>query len=292
MQAAVHMATVPVPQSGSRRAKAGLAQGPRAAPSDRMGMLEDSYRGKTVIITGASYGVGETLAGLLASWGANLVLMARSAQVLERVAGAVREAGGEALVAAGDVRESADVQRAVDQALQRFGRIDVAVANAGIGRRHSLEETTDEVWRAIIDTNLTGAFNLCRSAGLAMREAGSGTIVTVASGLGLVGMAGQIAYCASKGGMVVMTRALAAELAPSVRVICLAPGGIETPMTDDDFAAAGDASAAREVALRRVPLGRFAESEEIASAIAAVGSGLFSYATGSVVSVDGGTTCV
>ena len=125
-----------------------------------------------------------------------------------------------------------------------------------------------------------------------MRDKGGGLIITVASGLGLVGMAGQVAYCASKGGMVLMTKALAAELAPTVRVNCLAPGGIETPMTDSDFAVTDDPAEARRRALQRVPLGRFATSEEVARAIAWMASDGFSYATGSIVSMDGGTTAV
>src|SRR5262249_56499728 len=127
--------------------------------------------------------------------------------------------------------------------------------------RRPLEELDDESWSAYIDTNLTGAFWVCRAAGLHMRAQGGGSIVTVASGLGLVGMAGQVAYCASKGGMVLMTKALAAELAPTVRVNCLAPGGIETPMTDSDFAVTADPGEARRRARARGPPSRLPTHE-------------------------------
>jgi NAD(P)-dependent dehydrogenase (short-subunit alcohol dehydrogenase family) len=204
----------------------------------------------------------------------------------------IRTAGGTAISVAGDVRRSADVDAAIAKAIESFGPLDVAIACAGIGDRRPLELLDDASWNAYIDTNLTGAFWVCRAAGLHMRANRGGSIVTVGSGLGLVGMAGQVAYCASKGGMVLMTKALAAELAPTVRVNCFAPGGIETPMTDSDFAATADPVEARRRALARVPLARLATAAEVAEAIAWTASGAFSYATGSVVSMDGGTTAV
>ncbi len=254
--------------------------------------LAAAYEGRSVFITGGSSGVGAALGRMLAGYGGRVTLFGRSRERLDAVVADIEAAGGSALASAGDVRRSADVDAAIGAAIERFGPLHVAVANAGIGDRRPLEELDDDSWNAYIETNLTGAFWVCRAAGLRMRAAGGGSIVTVGSGLGLVGMKGQVAYCASKGGMVLMTKALAAELAPTVRVNCLAPGGIETPMTDDDFAVAGDAAAARRCALDRVPLGRFASPEEVARAIAFTGSELFAYATGSIVSMDGGTTAV
>ena len=254
--------------------------------------LADDYRGRSVFISGGSSGVGAALGRLLAGYGARVALFARTQHRLDAVVDKIASTGATALAVAGDVRRSADVAAAMATAIDRFGRIDVAVACAGIGDRRPLEELDDASWDAYIDTNLTGAFWVCRAAGLYMRANGGGSIVTVGSGLGLVGMAGQVAYCASKGGMVLMTKALAAELAPTVRVNCLAPGGIETPMTDSDFAVTKDPAEARRRALARVPLGRFATSEEVARAIAWVASDGFSYATGSIVSMDGGTTAV
>ena len=229
---------------------------------------------------------------MLAGYGANVTLFGRSRERLDAVVADIQAAGGSALAAHGDVRQSSDVDEAIGAATKRFGALHAAVANAGIGERRSLENLDDASWNAYIETNLTGAFWVCRAAGLRIRDAGGGSIVTVASGLGLVGMKGQVAYCASKGGMVLMTRALAAELAPTVRVNCVAPGGIETPMTNDDFAVTGDAAAARQRALDRVPLGRFASPDEVAGVIAFTGSDVFAYATGSIVSMDGGTTAV
>jgi NAD(P)-dependent dehydrogenase (short-subunit alcohol dehydrogenase family) len=254
--------------------------------------LGSGYDGRSVFISGGSSGVGAALGRLLAGYGARVVLFARAQDRLDTIVKQIVAAGGTALAVAGDVRRSGEVDAAMTMAIDRFGRIDVAVACAGIGDRRPLEELDDANWSAYIDTNLTGAFWVCRAAGLHMRANGGGSIVTVGSGLGLVGMAGQVAYCATKGGMVLMTKALAAELAPTVRVNCLAPGGIETPMTDSDFAVTKDPAEARRRALARVPLGRFATSEEVARAIAWVASDDFSYATGSIVSMDGGTTAV
>jgi len=250
------------------------------------------YRGKTVFISGASSGVGAALGRLLGALGAHVALFARSADRLAAVARDAEASGGTALVLPGDVCRSADVDAAMAQTIRRFGGVDIAVASAGIGDRRALEDLDDAAWSSYIDTNLSGAFFVCRAAGLHMRGRGGGSIVTVASGLGLIGMAGQVAYCASKGGMVTMTKALAAELAPTVRVNCFAPGGIETPMTDSDFARTEDAGAARARALARVPMGRLATAEEVARAIAWTASDAFSYATGSIVSMDGGTTAI
>ena len=254
--------------------------------------LAEQYVGRSVFISGGSSGVGATLGRLLAGYGARVALFARTRDRLDSVVGEIAATGGTALAVAGDVRQSVEVDAAMAAAIGQFGRIDLAVACAGIGDRRTLQELDDTTWNAYIDTNLTGAFWVCRAAGLHMRSTGGGLIITVASGLGLVGMAGQIAYCASKGGMVLMTKALAAELAPTVRVNCLAPGGSETPMTDSDFAVTDDPVEARRRALQRVPLGRLATSEEVARAIAWMASDGFSYATGSIVSMDGGTTAV
>jgi NAD(P)-dependent dehydrogenase (short-subunit alcohol dehydrogenase family) len=254
--------------------------------------LAHEYQGRSVFISGGSSGVGAELGRLFAGLGARVTLFARAKDRLDAVVGDITSTGGSAIGITGDVRHSADVDSAIGAAIASFGPLDIAVACAGIGDRRPLEELDDASWNAYIDTNLTGAFWVCRAAGLHMRAKGGGSIITVGSGLGLVGMAGQVAYCASKGGMVLMTKALAAELAPTVRVNCFAPGGIETPMTESDFAVADDPMEARRRALARVPLARLATSREVAEAIAWTASGAFSYATGSIVSMDGGTTAV
>jgi NAD(P)-dependent dehydrogenase (short-subunit alcohol dehydrogenase family) len=265
-----------------------VTERPRALPAHG----NASFAASCVFITGASSGVGEAVALILGACGANLGLFARNGDRLEALAKDVRAGGGSALVLTGDVRSADDVEQAVAATTAEFGVPEFAIASAGIGWSVPLDGLDADTFSLFIDTNLTGVFNVCRSVGLRMRERGSGSIVTVASGMGLIGHAGYIAYCASKGGVVVMTKALAAELAPTVRVNCLCPGGIETPMTDDDFGREADPQASRRRALQRVPLGRLASAEEIARAAIWLVSDDAAYATGSSLSIDGGTTMV
>lgn len=144
----------------------------------------------------------------------------------------------------------------------------------------------------MIDTNLTGVFNVCRAAGLRMNADGHGSIVTIGSELGLIGAAGYVAYCASKGGVVMLTKALAVELAPSVRVNCLCPGPIDTPMLKYELTFVADPETARREGVERVPLKRLAAAGEIARAATWIGGDDAGFATGAVVSFDGGTTAL
>ena len=196
------------------------------------------------------------------------------------------------LVTPGDVRRSADVNAAVAATIASFGTLDIAIISAGVGRIRFLDDLDDEAWASNIDTNLTGAFYVCRAAGLHMRDHGGGAIVTIASSYALVGVPGYAAYCASKGGMVQLTRAVAAELAPSVRVNCLCPGGIETPMTDDNFELFPDPTGARRESIARTPLQRHATAEEVAGAALWLASDAAGFATGSIIALDGGATMI
>lgn len=248
--------------------------------------------GKVAFISGASSGLGEALAQLLAGRGDAVVLFSRRGDELEALAAEVRQTGGRALAIAGDVRDSAAVDAALGAAVEAFGGIDVAYANAGVCWPVTLEDTSDRVWSEVIDTNLTGVFNVCRAAGIRMKAAGHGSIVTIGSELGLIGASGFAAYCASKGGVVMLTKALAAELAPFVRVNCLCPGPIDTPMLEFELTFVADPDKARREGVERVPLKRLASAEEIARAAAWLGGDDAGFATGSVVSLDGGTTAV
>jgi NAD(P)-dependent dehydrogenase (short-subunit alcohol dehydrogenase family) len=260
-------------------------------PTPRAAGETGRFTGSVALVSGASSGVGAVAARRLVAEGACVTLMARREAELGALAREI-DRDGEVLVAAGDVRSSSDVDRAVARTVERFGRFDVAIVSAAIGRVCPLPELTDEAWAAYVDTNLTGAFYVCRAAGLRMREASGGAIVNIASSFALIGAAGYAAYCASKAGMVGLTRALAAELAPEVRVNCLCPGGIETPMTEDDHRRYPDPAARRRDALGRTPLGRFATAEEVAGAALWLASDETSFATGAVVPFDGGATTV
>jgi 2-deoxy-D-gluconate 3-dehydrogenase len=144
-------------------------------------------------------------------------LLARRRERLEAIAEGIGNAA-KVLVTPADVRNSSAVEAAVAATVESFGRIDIAIVSAGIGRVCPLPDLSDERWAAYIDTNLTGAFYACRAAGLRMRTQGRGVIVNIASSYALIGAPGYAAYCASKGGLVQLTRALGAELAPQVRV--------------------------------------------------------------------------
>jgi NAD(P)-dependent dehydrogenase (short-subunit alcohol dehydrogenase family) len=172
----------------------------------------------------------------------------------------------------------------------RFGALDVVVNSAGVCPALSLAETTPEAWQEVIDINLSGTFFVARDAGLRMRESGGGAIVNVASEMASMGAAGYVAYCASKAAVTGLTRALAAELAPDVRVNAVSPGPIDTPMLDAEFAGTGDYDAALRETDARVPLSRRGTPEEVAEAIVYLATA--TYATGAALALDGGTTII
>jgi NAD(P)-dependent dehydrogenase (short-subunit alcohol dehydrogenase family) len=249
------------------------------------------FEGRVALVTGASSGVGEVAARRLVAEGAAVTLLARRRGRLEAIAAAIGNSE-KVLVTPADVRQSSEVEAAVAATIERFGRLDIAIVSAGIGRVCPLPDLTDERWAAYIDTNLTGAFYICRAAALRMREQRRGVIITIASSYALIGASGYAAYCASKGGLVQLTRALGAELAPEVRVNCLCPGGIETPMTEDDHAQYPDAAEARRRSLSRIPLGRLATADEVAGATLWLASDEAAFATGTIVALDGGATMI
>jgi NAD(P)-dependent dehydrogenase (short-subunit alcohol dehydrogenase family) len=154
----------------------------------------------------------------------------------------------------------------------------------------ALEDLDAAQWREVIDVNLGGSFLVAREAGLRMRDRDGGAIVNVGSELGQLGAAGYVAYCASKAGVLGLTRALAVELAPSVRVNAVCPGPVDTPMLDHEFALSGDAPQARAETKRRVPLGRIATAAEVAEAIVFLARS--GYASGAAFALDGGSTIV
>jgi NAD(P)-dependent dehydrogenase (short-subunit alcohol dehydrogenase family) len=258
---------------------------------DRPAGQRPRFEGRVALISGASSGVGAAAAHQLVADGAAVTLLARREEALTAVADALGP-GADVLVTPADVRSSDAVDRAVAATKERFGRLDIAIVSAGVGRVCPLPELSDDAWASYIDVNLTGAFYVCRAAGLSMLEDGGGSIVTIASSFALIGAPGYAAYCASKGGLVQLTRALAAELAPTVRVNCLCPGGIETPMTEDDHAQYPDPAAQRERALGRTPLGRLASADEVAGAALWLASDAAAFATGAIVPLDGGATTI
>jgi NAD(P)-dependent dehydrogenase (short-subunit alcohol dehydrogenase family) len=244
--------------------------------------------GKVTIVTGASAGLGARFARVLDAAGANVVLVARRRERLEQLASEL----GDALPVTCDLSHPDKVGVVVEAALERYGRVDVLVNNAGMGDVHPAEEEPLEVFRQVIDVNLVAPFALAQHAARAMLGGGEGgTIVNVASVLGLVG-AGQIpqaGYAASKGGLVNLTRELAAQWARrGIRVNALAPGWFESEMTEDMFSE----EKGRQWVARRAPLGRHGREGELDGALLFLASDASSYVTGHVLAVDGGWTAI
>jgi NAD(P)-dependent dehydrogenase (short-subunit alcohol dehydrogenase family) len=192
---------------------------------------------------------------------------------------------------AADVADPAAVPQAFEAAERELGPVDAVFNNAGISVIASIVETTDDAWRRLLDTNLTGNFNVLREAARRMLTRGTGAIVNTASELALVGEAGYAAYTATKGGVLAMTRSVAAELAPhGIRVNAVCPGTTDTPMLRAEYETAHDPGAARADGERSIALGRIAQAEEIARVVVFLLSDDARYVTGAHFVVDGGRT--
>lgn len=246
-----------------------------------------SLRGKRVLITGATSGVGLATAKQFAAAGAQVALVARRAEQLEALAAGLEQA----LALPADVSDPQAVEAVVADAWSALGGLDALVNAAGIAMPTPLDSLAAEEWREVLDVNLSGTFYPCKAAGLRMREAGGGSIVNVGSEAATIGMALYVPYCASKFGVVGLTKALAAELAPSVRVNAICPGPIDTPMLDREIEWFPEPEKVRIEAVERVPLKRLASAEEIADGIRFLAFDA-PFATGATLPIDGGTTMV
>jgi len=240
---------------------------------------------KTIIITGASSGIGETAAVLFAAEGANLVLGARRETVLQRLAAKINDSGGSAVCLAGDVRDEAYADDLVQLAAANFGGLDGAFNNAGMmGDTVAIPDMETVNWNEVIATNLTSAFFAAKYQIPALKQRGRGSIVFTSSFVGYAngGMPGMGAYAASKAGLVGLAQSLSAEHGTDgIRVNTLLPGGTRTAMAGDDPEVHDYISALH-------PLGRMADPEEIAEAALFLLSNRASFVTGSAMTADGG----
>jgi NAD(P)-dependent dehydrogenase (short-subunit alcohol dehydrogenase family) len=212
----------------------------------------------------------------------------RGAEVVE----SIRADGGAAAFTAGDVRETSFCERLVEDTVASFGRIDVLVNNAGIYVAASALETTDAQWDETLDTNLSAVFRLSRAALRPMLDQGHGAIVNVASDWGLGGGERAVAYCASKGGLVLLTRAMALDHArDGIRINAVCPTDTDTPMMLDEFRQRGvSAELGRRESGAAIPMGRMAEAEEVAEAVCFLASDAAGFLTGLALPIDGGAT--
>jgi len=250
-----------------------------------------SLENKVAIITGASSGLGVTFANALADAGAKVILAARRKDLLEKLVEKLQAIDKQAMAVACDVTREEDVTRLVDTAIKNYGQVDILVNNAGIANSVPAEIETADQFRQVMDVNVTGSFLCARQCGAAMLEAGKGSIINIASMMGLVGI-GQIpqaAYNASKGAIVNMTRELAAQWARrGVRVNALAPGWFPSEMTSDLFE---NEQAARFIS-RKTPMGRPGNPSELIGPLLLLASDASSFMTGQTIVVDGGWTIV
>lgn len=246
-----------------------------------MGVLDKlKLTGKVALVTGGGKNLGKVIAVSLAEAGADVVVTSRTLSEVEKTAEEIREKGRRALAISMDVTNFAQVDGAVRKIVSEFGRIDILVNNAATRSFKSVLEMSEEEWRAVIDTNLTGAFICCKAVGPWMVRQGGGRVINIASRVGLRGVPNRVPYCASKGGLILLTRALALEWAPHhILVNAVAPGLMNTTVA---------AKAIRDGRTAEIPLKRAAELEEVAPMVVFLASEASSYMTGEVVLIDGG----
>jgi NAD(P)-dependent dehydrogenase (short-subunit alcohol dehydrogenase family) len=244
--------------------------------------------GKTAIVTGAGRGIGRALAIGLAEAGADVAIVSRTAEDLERTADDIRRATWrEALCLTADVTKRADLEEAVAETVRRFGAIDVLVNNAGMNIRTPALEVTDEQWESIVQTNLKSAFMLSQLAGERMKERGSGTIVNISSVAGQTALRTGVVYGSTKAALIQMTKILALEWGKyGIRVNSVGPWYFKTPLTEKLLA---DEAFVREVE-SRTPLRRIGRLEELVGPVVFLASDAANYVTGQTLFVDGGMT--
>jgi NAD(P)-dependent dehydrogenase (short-subunit alcohol dehydrogenase family) len=246
--------------------------------------------GKVALITGGASGIGKATAKLFAREGAKVAISDLNATAGEALA---KEIGGGTIFIRHDTTSEADWKAAIASVIKAFGRLDVLLNGAGIALRKSLLETTMEEWRKVQAVNLDGVFLGTREGIAAMRKTGGGSIINISSIAGLVGLAPSAAYCASKAGVKLLTKAAALECGAErwgVRVNSVHPGYIETPMVMGHVAGANDPVRMKESIEARHPLGRMGRPEEIAEGILFLASDAASFVTGSELVIDGGYT--
>ncbi len=246
---------------------------------------------KVALITGGTSGIGEATALLFAKEGAKIAITGRNEKRGHAVTERILESGGEAIFLRTDVRKADECRRAVNETLDAFKRIDVLFNNAGIFYPHTTVDCTEEEWDLQIDINLKGTFMMSKYALPGMIEQGSGVIINNSSGWGIVGGDAAVAYCASKGGVVLLTKAMAIDHGrQGIRVNCICPGDVDTPMLPEDARMRGQKWNDYLAGCSNRPMGRIGTSEEIAKAALFLASDDSSFMTGSTLVVDGGGT--
>lgn len=246
--------------------------------------LQLDLTGKTALITGAGRGIGRDIARKLSQMGANIVINDIVASTdADATTQELIDAGGNAVCLKGDVRNFEEIEKIIQNTLDKFGRIDILVNNAGITKDGLMMRMSDSDWDDVLDINLKGAFHMIKAVSRPMMKQRSGTIINLASVVGVMGNPGQANYVASKAGLIGLTKTTAKELS-SRGITCnaVAPGFIRSAMTDklsEDV---------QKEYFKAIPLGRFGETEDVANVVAFLASDLAKYVTGQVIHIDGG----
>lgn len=247
--------------------------------------------GKSAVITGGGTGIGQAIALAFAREGAQVAIAGRRKNKLEETLRLMQEAGCSALALECDVTKAADTERVVKSAEATFGKVDVLVNNAGALSVSTVESIAEDDWDRVMATNVKGPYLMSRAALPAMRRAGGGSIINVGSVLGIVAIRDRAAYCASKGAVSMLTRAMALDHArDNIRVNCVCPSIVESDMTQNLFAETEAGRNARDNRLATIPLGRFGKPTDIAGLTVFLASEESSWMTGTVIPVDGGVT--
>lgn len=238
---------------------------------------------RVAIVTGGASGLGRAIALGLDAFGANVVIADVDSGGAEKVMAKIRNEG---LVIETDVTRATDVRNMVQRTLRKFGKIDISFNIPGINVRKPVVELTEDEWRSVLEINLTGMFLCAKEIGKVMLEQKNGSMINMASARGIAGGASQSVYSVSKAGVIQLTRCLAIEWAPHVRVNALAPGYLKTPLVREIMKDQGWYEGMRDLHAMR----RFGEPEEVVGAAVFLASGASTFVTGAVLSVDGGWT--
>ena len=242
-----------------------------------------SLQDKIAIVTGASRGIGRAIALKLAKEGSDLVVTATTFESANKVAGEIEQLGRKALAFALNVAEIRECEGLVKTTLEKFSRIDILINNAGVTSDNLLIRMKQEEWDKVIDVNLKGTFNCIRASTKTLMKQRAGKIVNITSVVGIIGNAGQANYCASKAGVIGLTKSVARELASrNIQVNAVAPGYIETDMTKDL------PDDVMQTLIDTIPLRRMGTTEDVASLVSFLASENADYITGQIITVDGG----
>ena len=245
--------------------------------------------GKVALITGGGTGIGRAIALAFVREGAKVAVAGRRKEKLEETLRDVEKLGGEGLAIVCDVAKAKDGERAVKETAKAFGQLNVLVNNAGVLHAATIEGTSEDQWDNLMTINLKGPFLMCKAALPEFRKTGGGTIVNVGSVLGLVAMKDRAAYCASKGGVSLLTKAIALDHAhENVRSNCICPSIVETELVQGLFAASEEGKALRKARIGSIPLGRMGRPEDVAEMAVFLASEESSWLTGAAIPLDGG----